>query len=194
MTAISRVTFLSLGLVALAAGLVAAETSSSSRPATLLDAARPFVHEDGSLHFSPDAIEGLVHLGSWFVPSGDAAGFHHVYTQRASITAYRKTGRFPDGTVLVKEIVSNRRANYTTGADVASATTTQQWFVMVKDASNRFSDNPLWGDGWGWGLFLAVAPSKNVATDYRLDCLGCHIPAQSTDWVYTAGYPTLEKR
>jgi hypothetical protein len=41
----------------------------------------------------------------------------------------------------------------------------------------------------GWALFKSDAPDKQVATDYKKDCLGCHIPAKATDWVYVQGYP-----
>ena len=65
------------------------------------------------------------------------------------------------------------------------------WFVMIKDEKGRYPGNPLWGDGWGWALFKSDAPDKQVATHYKNDCLGCHIPAQTTDWVYVQGYSVL---
>ncbi len=68
------------------------------------------------------------------------------------------------------------------------------WFVMVKDKTNRFPDNPIWGDGWGWALFEAKDPTKNTTTNYRISCIGCHIPVEETDWVYVQGYPELKKR
>jgi len=179
-------------LIAIAAiGLAIASLGAGAQGERTLDGYEHFVGESGQIEFSPAKLERLVHLGSWFVPQGDAAGFHHVYTQREAIEQFRRTSRFPDGAVLVKEIVRARRANYTTGADVASATHTQQWFLMVKDERGRFAGNPLWGDGWGWGLFERDAPSINVATDFKRDCLGCHVPAQNTDWVYVQGYPPL---
>ena len=52
----------------------------------------------------------------------------------------------------------------------------------------------LWGDGWGWALFKADAPDQQVATDYKKDCRGCHIPAKSTDWTYIQGYPVLKSQ
>ena len=64
---------------------------------------------------------------------------------------------------------------------------------MVKDAKGRFDGQPLWGNGWGWALFAGDAPTKNTATDFRADCLGCHTPARSTDWVYVQGYPALAR-
>ena len=50
---------------------------------------------------------------------------------------------------------------------------------------------PIWGDGWGWALYKPDDRSKNVATNYRIDCLGCDVPAKTKDWMYTEAYPTL---
>jgi len=63
----------------------------------------------------------------------------------------------------------------------------------LKDAKGRFSANDLWGDGWGWALFEAKDPKRNVATNYRTDCKTCHIPAKKDYWVYVRGYPALAK-
>src|SRR3546814_10636917 len=62
---------------------------------------------------------------------------------------------------------------------------------MVKDDTNRFSGNPLWGDGWGWSFFEAGAPDEPVTQDYQAECLACHEPARDTDLVYVRGYPVL---
>jgi hypothetical protein len=50
----------------------------------------------------------------------------------------------------------------------------------------------LWGDGWGWSWFDAGTPMKTTSTNYKTNCLPCHVPAQATDWIYTSGYPTLK--
>ena len=73
------------------------------------------------------------------------------------------------------------------------ATDIKLWFVMIKDAKGRFPGNDLWGDGWGWALFMANEPAHNVATDYTTDCRLCHIPARKDDWVYVRGYPALKR-
>ena len=62
------------------------------------------------------------------------------------------------------------------------------WFVMVRDSNNRHVGNKLWGDGWGWSWFEATDPSKTTSTDYKINCLYCHIPAKSSDWIYVGGY------
>ena len=41
-------------------------------------------------------------------PEGGAAGLHVVYTQPGVIEAFRKTGKFPDGAVLIKEQLNTK--------------------------------------------------------------------------------------
>jgi Cytochrome P460 len=118
---------------------------------------------------------------------------HYTYASPGTAEYYRKNGKFADGTVLVKEVFATDHAQMTTG-DAHWATNTKVWFVMIKDDKGRYPGNPLWGDGWGWALFKADAPDKQVATNYKKDCLGCHVPAQSTDWIYVQGYPVLRSR
>jgi hypothetical protein len=113
-----------------------------------------------------------------------------VYASPGTIAAYRKTGHFPDGAVLVKEVYKANTNPMTTGT-VSSAGTLSGWFVMVRDDVGRFPENKLWGDGWGWSWFDAGDPKKTTSTDYKKDCQGCHIPAQASDWIYTTGYPPL---
>jgi hypothetical protein len=118
---------------------------------------------------------------------------HYTYASPGTAEYYRKNGKFEDGTVLVKEVFATDHAQLTTG-DAHWATGTKVWFVMIKDDKGRYSGNPLWGDGWGWALFKSDAPDKQVATNYKKDCLGCHVPAKATDWVYVQGYPVLKSK
>jgi len=118
---------------------------------------------------------------------------HYTYASPGTAEYYRKNGKFADGTVLVKEVFASDHAQLTTG-DAHWATGTKVWFVMMKDEKGRYPGNPLWGDGWGWALYKSDAPDKQVATDYKKDCLGCHVPAKATDWIYVQGYPVLGKK
>ncbi|MEH6531891.1 MAG: cytochrome P460 family protein [Photobacterium frigidiphilum] len=158
------------------------------------DGFSPYVDKAGNINLPEDFRTSMVHLGSWFVPTGDASGFHDVYTERTTVEAFRKTGQFPDGATLVKELRASESGTYTTGQGVHYATKAlKQWFVMIKDTKGRFESNPLWGDGWGWALYKPDDKSKNVATNYKTDCLSCHVPAKDKDWVYTEAYPTIQK-
>ena len=152
----------------------------------------PYVDAEGRISRPTEYRKHWVHLGTYFVQGATAEGnsMHSVYTERHSLDAYQSTGAWPDGTTLVKEVMSTAGSELTTG-DANWAAQPQVWFVVIKDTQGRFSENPLWGDGWGWALFEAARPDVQTATDYREDCLACHEPARETDLVYVQGYPVL---
>lgn len=149
------------------------------------------VDKEGNIRKPSDYRDRYELLGTYTVldPKGDQ--MHVTYATPGTAAYYRKTGKFPDGAVLVKEIYGTDHAQLTTG-DAHWASGIKVWFVQIKDEKHRYPNNKLWGDGWGWFLFKADAPDKQVATDYKKDCLGCHIPAKSTDWTYIQGYPVLK--
>ena len=152
------------------------------------------VDKTGNIRKPSDYRDKYEVLGTYAV--ADLSGgteMHVTYASPGTAESYRKTGKYADGTVLVKEVFGTDHAQMTTG-DARWASGTKVWFVMIKDAKGRYPGNPLWGDGWGWALFKSDAPDKQVSTNYKKDCLGCHIPAQSTDWVYVQGYPVLHSK
>ena len=158
-----------------------------------------YVDKDGKISLPTDIRESWEYLGAWVVPEKpdgtktDGYGFHDVFSSEGSIAAFNKdTKKFADGSVIVKEVRSIITEAMTTGPKVMYAGEEILWFVMIKDDKGRFKDNPNWGDGWGWALFLKDDKTKNVSTDYKKDCLGCHIPAKNTDWIYLQGYPVLK--
>ena len=151
------------------------------------------VDKSGNISKPADYRDKYELLGTYTIidPKGDQ--MHVTYASPGTAAYYRKTGKFPDGAVLVKEIFLTDHATFTTG-NAQWASQMVQWFVKIKDTKNRYPNNPLWGDGWGWALFKADAPDKQVSTDYKKDCLSCHIPAKSTDWTYVQGFPPLKSK
>ncbi len=155
----------------------------------------PYVTKDGGISLPLDYREKFLHLGTYAVatkPDKPVDEMHNVYARPEDVQAYRRDGKFPDGAILVKDVTTVGSEKLTTG----QSTWTKDikiWFVMVKDSKGRFPKNDLWGDGWGWALFEAKDPKRNVATDYRTDCRTCHVPAKKDDWVYVRGYPVLKK-
>lgn len=126
-------------------------------------------------------------------PEDGTKGLHDVYAPREAVEAYRKTGTFPDGTVLVKDSFLTKTEEMTTGT-VSYADHLKGRFVLVRDSTNRNAKNsPLWGDGWGWAFFEGEETEKTVTTDYRKDCLGCHEPVRSQDFLHTQAYPILRR-
>lgn len=186
-TAILVVTFLSVAIVA----------AAGEKPGSFSQ----HVDSKGNISLPSDFRATWAHLGTWIVTSTKAAapgldqtgpgtGIHSVYTQPASLDAYRKNSRWPDGSMLVMEIRALQWDDLPTGHVIVEGEPIQ-WMVMVKDAKGRFPGNSNWGDGWGWALFKPAAMKNNVSTNYKNDCLGCHDPAKATDLVFIKGYPTL---
>lgn len=184
--------------VLLAALFIAVSGILAGRDAAGDTAPTPFaqglVSKDGRIALPENYRRDYVMLGAWSV-AGDAdtggeVGLHLVYAPKDTVAAYRATGAFPDGAVLVKELFSGRTESLTTG-EATSAASAAGTFIMVKDETGRFPGNPLWGDGWGWSFFTADDNSRSVTTDYRNDCLGCHEPARASDLIYSYAYPVL---
>src|SRR6266436_2053927 len=163
----------------------------------------------GICHSNKTAVGGIDHegdQGSWAVAADQGQGsqeLHVVYASPGTITAYRRDGHFPDGTVLVKEVHFAATGLMTTGT-ISHADKLRGWFVMVKDSLGRYPGNNMWGDGWGWGWFDAANPSTpsrslplpdgvEASLDYRENCKSCHLPAQATGWIYVDGYPPLKR-
>ena len=185
--------------VLLAGATIIGELASSdsiaqeAAPATMEEGA---VDAKGNLRVPIGYRSSYRYLGAWAVAAEETKGsaeLHVVYASPGATAAYNEAGRFPDGTVLVKEVFEAVTAEMTTGT-VSYQNTLKGWFVMVKDSKNSYPDNKLWGNGWGWAWFDVATPLKTTSTDFQSDCLSCHVPAQETDWIYVNGYPDLKKR
>jgi hypothetical protein len=176
-----------LTLVVLAGYQVKSQNNKSYNQFDLVD-------KNGNIRKPADYRDRYQTLGTYAVLDLNSdIEMHNTYASPGTAENYRKTGKFADGTVLVKEVFATDHAQLTTG-DAHWASGIKVWFVMIKDEKGRYPGNPLWGDGWGWALFKSDAPDKQVATDYKKDCLGCHVPAKTTDWVYVKGYPVLASK
>jgi len=73
------------------------------------DSFSPYVDDTGAIS-KPKDFRSWTFLGTWDVATDeeDAVGsqaFHSVYTQPARVEAFRRTGKFPDGAMLVKELL-----------------------------------------------------------------------------------------
>lgn len=186
-----------LGIVAalVAAMVGVAYSQSDTTPSSKEPKPNAVVDSTGQMRVPSDYRTTFQLLGSWAVAADQGEGskeLHVVYASPGTITAYLKDGRFPEGTVLVKEVFETATGQFTTGT-VSHAQTLKGWFIMVKDSSGRYPGNKLWGDGWGWAWFDVGNPSRTTSTDYDTDCRSCHLPARATDGVYVGGYPPLKR-
>ncbi|HEY2944957.1 MAG TPA: cytochrome P460 family protein [Vicinamibacteria bacterium] len=111
--------------------------------------------------------------------------FHHVYLRPESYEAFRRTGRFPDKTVLMLELhqaaqkVAPSRHGLFEGPRVALE-------AAVKDVG-RFPD--------GWAYFSFGDGSQPTATPFpRSRCFDCHRQHAASDNVFVQFYPVLRDK
>jgi hypothetical protein len=189
---IRRSVVLCIGVASIA-GWVAVVSVAAHAEEMAAQSAKGVVDANGNLKVPADYRTAYQFLGSWAIAAEKGKGsknIHVVYASPGTIAAYRKDGHFPDGAVLVKEVFQAATKPMKTGT-VSHADALKGWFVMVRDSTNSHPNNSLWGDGWGWSWFDAGDPSKTTSTNYKSDCLSCHVPAKATEWVYVEGYPPL---
>jgi hypothetical protein len=152
-----------VGLVSLVAVSAAVYGQLGEAAATNGSRTEAIVDANGNLRVPADYRTAYQFLGSWAVAADQGQGskeVHVVYASPETSAAYRKDGRFPDGSVLVKEVFEAATGAMTTGT-VSHAQTLKGWFVMVKDSKNSHPGNRLWGEGWGWSWFDAAKPGQD---------------------------------
>ena len=105
---------------------------------------------------------------------GPFAGIHHVYVNKVGLPAAKGHGAYPDGSVLVFELLQANEANgaYTEGSRKLVA-------VMQKDA-RRFKAT----GGWGFEGFKNGG-SDRLVTDPATQCFNCHQTQKDHDYVFS---------
>jgi hypothetical protein len=142
----------------------------------------------------PKGFRRWVFVGAPVTPNDMNGGkaafpeFHHVYIDPVGYRQYRRTGTFPDGTILVKELfdVGAKQAvsgnGYFPGSFLGLA-------AAVKD-SKRFPNEP-----GNWAYFnLGGTGVKSAKAEPASACNACHQANAADDWVFTQYYPVLRKR
>ena len=148
---------------------------------------------DGKLK-QPVGYRKWVYIGTPLTPNdmndGEAAfpEFHEVYMDPESFAHYEKTGKFRDGTVLIKELssVGSKEAPSGKGYFQGEFTGLE---AAIKD-SKRFKDEPSY---WAYFSFGHKYPLKAaVAKGAVAACNQCHADnAGKTDHVFSQYYPGL---
>jgi hypothetical protein len=147
---------------------------------------------DGKLK-QPEGYRKWVYVGTPLTPNelngGEAPfpDFHAVYIDPESYAAYEKTGKFRDGTVMVKELV---------GVGAKEASSGKGYFMgdfigletAIKD-SKRFKDEP---GNWAYFSFGHKYPLKKETQKISsANCNACHQENAEQDYVFTQYYPVL---
>lgn len=151
----------------------------------------------------PSGFHEWVFIGAPLTPNGlngGKAGFpeyHNVYVQPDALRAYRKTGEWPEGTILLKELQLTRAGTHPDGS--GNEASGRGYFpgalngidISVKD-SKRFADTR----GWGFFNFGHHAPpyAASAAAQSANACAGCHM-ANATNMVFSKFYsPILDAK
>lgn len=114
--------------------------------------------------------------------------FHNVYIHPDYYEHYKKTGKFRDGTILIKELVSigSKQASSGKGYFQGDYIGLE---AAVKD-SKRFPNEP---GHWGYFTFSHSAPPypETAKLNPTGACNACHQANAAEDWVFTQFYPVL---
>jgi hypothetical protein len=112
--------------------------------------------------------------------------YHNVYINPSAYREYARSGKFPDGTVMVLEMFS-AETKKDPGLQGSFQKDSMALEMSVKDSS-RFDG------GWGFYSFTdeaGKAKSQAEALPQTAGCLSCHREKAATDHVFTQFYPTL---
>jgi hypothetical protein len=175
----------------LAGGVAAADGSAAIGAATFDD--------QGEL-LLPDGFREWVFIGAPLTPHGlnnGKAGFpeyHHVYVNPDAFAVYQRTGTFPDGTVIAKELVLLQKGDFKDGSKKAPsgrgyfAGEFQGMDVMVKDTTRFKATN-----GWGFFNFGHHAPPyiESARAASADSCASCHSANAGKGMVFKTYYPVL---
>ena len=149
---------LRVGVAAIAALLALAATA----------AAQDVKFDSSGALEQPTGYREWVYVGIPLTPNdmnGGAAPFpefHSVYISPEAWQSYKRSGTFPDGTVLVKELLS----------------------VGEKAASS--------GKGYFMGEFIGLEAAVKATAQETVSCAACHQALAADDQVFTQYYPVLQ--
>ncbi|MEZ5356866.1 MAG: cytochrome P460 family protein [Bryobacteraceae bacterium] len=179
-----NIAFFAVAFAAAIATLSAQMPSASRPPVTFT--------KDGKLR-QPDGYRRWVYAGTPITPNDMNAGkaafpeFHAVYIDPSAYDHYAKTGQFPDGAVIVKELLSVGAKKATSGNGYFMGEFTGLE-VAIKD-STRFRDEP---GNWAFFSFGHKYPlQKQSAAQATTSCNACHGANAGDDFVFTQYYPVL---
>src|SRR5262249_5197793 len=112
--------------------------------------------------------------------------YHNVYIDPVGYREYQRSGKFPDGTVMVLEVLS---AETNFGPELRGS---YQNDLIALQASVK--DSSRFDGGWGFYDFTAetgkLAQQANPLPE-TAGCLACHSEKAATDHVFTQFYPAL---
>lgn len=161
------------GAALLTAALVVAVTAISAEARRLV----PFPEGYRSWQHVKSILIGPEHPS--FAKRG---GMHHYYANDLALVGYR-TGKFPDGSVIVDEGVTTKDGEGK-AKGILMESERRALDVMVKN-------DVLYKDtaGWGFEHFEREDKTGRMTADEQAQCQKCHANAQDRDHVFSSIRP-----
>lgn len=207
LTAVSAVA-LSVAILQLPSEMTLAEEDMSMTDNGMsMDAAdggyKPEFTMNGELKLPDDAIwRNWRYIGTPLTPNalnnGEAAfpEFHSVYVEPNTFDYWQRTGEFPDGAVLAKELT--RILDVDAMADGSTLQVSGRGYFMsdfsgfeiMHKSAKQFPDQP---GNWGFFSFGHHAPPYDASAKLLPveTCNACHAENATQDYVFTKFYPVL---
>ena len=129
----------------------------------------------------PDGFRDWKHVKSMVIEEGHPlfdsfGGIHHLYANQPALEGYR-SGRFPDGSVIVFDLLEAQRAG-----NAVTEGSRKVVGVMHKDAK-AYAETGGWGfEGFGGDSRTNRVVGANAATA----CYACHTAQERSDYVFSS--------
>ena len=157
------------------------------------DFPKPSFNDKGQLIRPDVSYREWVYIGTPLTPNAlnppeaPFPEFHNVYIHPSDFDHWKRTGTFPDGTVIVKELVLVGATQAVSGKGYFMGEYTGLE-ATIKD-SKRFKDEP---GHWAYFSFGHSYPLADTAQAFPAPaCNACHAASAADDFVFTQFYPVL---
>ena len=147
---------------------------------------------DGAL-VRPENYREWVFVGTPLTPNDMNNGkasfpeFHSVYIEPSAWKHYKETGKFQEGTVLVKELITVGTKQATSGAGYFMGE--YLGLEATVKSKEHFPDEP---GNWAYFSFGHEYPLAETAKAFpSQSCNACHANSAADDFVFTQYYPVL---
>ena len=127
----------------------------------------------------PEGYRQWAHIKSMLIEPGHPLenpfqGLHHVYGNENALKGL-KEGRFPDGSVLVFDLLQYKQSDKTIQEGERKLIG-----VMKKDKKAYASTG-----GWGFEAFAKNTQTDRIVTDGGKSCFACHASQKEQDFVFS---------
>src|SRR5262245_53765109 len=127
----------------------------------------------------PAEFRKWIHVKSTLVGPQHASfasngGIHHFYANEKALAGY-KSGRFPDGSILIDDLLEIKESG-----GISSEGARRRVAVMLKDGA-RYRDT----GGWGFEIFKGDESTPALSAEGKAACFACHGKQKDRDSVFS---------